>query len=130
MYVAGGGGRGDSVLELQILKLSAQKCHLKSWYWMKSLTEAVYTEKLKQANKRDRECIQKHSNINSQERGEKTSQEDQKGGLTMSEETKDSGVLRGDQQQVMCLKNAFISSRLLTENRLLDLATLIVPDNV
>lgn len=48
----------------------------------------------------------------------------------MSEETKDSGVLRGDQQQVMCLKSAFISSRLLTENRLLDLATLIVPDNV
>lgn len=48
----------------------------------------------------------------------------------MSEETKDSGVLRGDQQQVMYLKSAFISSRLLTENRLLDLATLIVPDNV
>ena len=50
--------------------------------------------------------------------------------LKISEETKDSGVVRGNQQIWKCLKNAYTSSRLLTEIRLLDLAVFLVPDGL
>lgn len=38
--------------------------------------------------------------------------------------------VRGNQQIRKCLKNAYTSGRLLTENRLLDLAIFLVPDDL